>query len=111
MDYLIRLAEEYGLREIADRALERKDVQGIVLDINSFWLDAWIAHQAGLDDRWEQWVSGWPFGPRHSTLFPELEGLSTTGRLDLGHETRHWENLLHPFGLPFHGLPFADQSS
>jgi hypothetical protein len=105
MDYLVRLAEEYGLREVADRALERKDVQGLVLDINSLWLDAWIAHQAGLDDRWEHWLARWPFGARSSACFTELEALTATGRLDLSWRPRHWEMISQNLGLRSPDLP------
>jgi hypothetical protein len=105
MDYLRRLAEGYGLREIADRALERKDVQGIVVDINSFWLDAWIAHQAGLDDRWEDWVTRWGHFACSPPFFPELEALSTAGRLDLNWKPRQWEMISHRLGLRSPDLP------
>ena len=96
MDHLITLAEEFGLRDIVERAMENSFVQGVVVDIDPIWLAAWEAHVTGRF-REEGWFySTWRYGElgRSSPLF---RGPTQS---DMWWRPPYWSEINHERNLP-----------
>jgi len=113
MRYLVDIAEEYGLSRIVSRAMERQDVQGVLVDIDPLWLASWRAMTLGqLDsrtlDEWfyfyrrfvESLPSDGPFGG-----WSGREGLSTATRVDLSWRPPDWDSWSQARGLPDQSPP------
>jgi hypothetical protein len=59
MDYLREFAEEYGLKEIIGRVVDRPNVQGAILTFNEWWLTAWRYEESGRGSELEHWYITW----------------------------------------------------
>ncbi|MFL5386285.1 MAG: hypothetical protein ACJ8GN_27525 [Longimicrobiaceae bacterium] len=59
MDYLRSFAEEYGLSEIVRPLAERPEVQGVILTLDDWWLNAWRLNESGQTNEWYRWFREW----------------------------------------------------
>ncbi len=75
MEYLLQLAEDETIRRILETALETPVVQGVVLDLDPFWLQCWRLHSqlgpAG-DRHLDRWFEYWYYERRRYGLIPPL---------------------------------------
>lgn len=115
MDYLLELANSGLVREVAETALQSPILQGVVLDIDQYWLRTWHIHTRSPAqlDAWERsfgpwWMlnpyEGWEgLDPTTTyTLFPQ-----PLSRSDLKWRPRSWEHYSELFGFKPDQPPFV----
>ncbi|MCJ8208123.1 hypothetical protein MUY27_00290 [Mucilaginibacter sp. RS28] len=100
MKYLIDAARQYGLDEIADRALENPNVHGIIVDVHPLWLMCYGHYLRGFSSGlWENEL--FEYALRRFSYYPDYNFLSTsdifqtTVPFDLGWLPRGWDNFFN----------------
>lgn len=120
MQFLIDFAaEDREFQEILRRASEFDTVQGVVLDVDRYWLGLWLLRERWGEERLDRWFSGYleaihqpwrDFGSEWSWGLPKEPSIfhRPLGAADV-HNWRplNWEYRLSRFGLPKEGLPLV----